>query len=911
LTGRKKMKMRTRAWMVALALLVAAPAYGAKEDKRPFTARLAVKVYEQFLKIRGFKPGDLKVHSIGHSHIDAAWKWRVPETHGKVFRTFRQAVENMETRPDFTFSQSQPALYEWILEERPDLFAKMVEMEKQGRWEITGGMWVEPDSNMPGGEAFVRQRLLGQRFFLTHFGHIADIAWLPDSFGYNLNLPQIFTRSGAKYLWAKKIGTNKETVFPFQHFVWRSPDGSEVLTSLNTMSVGLGFFCYQEVGKFKDSRWLVKPGVELVANYRTPPAEIKAALSDDWMNEIGNFYGEGDGDQGPNYIEVEIQEALRDRGYTVFTDAKSFFRDVETYKDRLPVWEDELYLERHRGVQTTQAWIKRANRLAESMMLTAEALHSINGIYGGGYPLEAIKRLWKMVCFHQFHDILPGSSIPEVYEDARKEYAKIERGTREVIDSGLAGLAARVDTRPAGEGLEPVLVFNPLGWERSGLVELELKNGERFRAYDGAGREMPSQVIRREDREVLAFQAADMPSLGYRVYFLKPDTRDSMPAIGKVGFSETKGALVLENDLVSVSVDKDTGWITSLVDRSTGAELINGSANKILAFYERAKSHRAWDINPEYTKHLIELPEKAEGEITSDGPLFIEISTRRELDRDGKLTSFDQKIRLMADDPVVYLDLDSDFHIEDSLIKVEFNTTINSEKISADGPYLVIERSTRPETARDKARWEMACQKWIDLSDNEKGLALLNNGKYGFSLNADGTGFRLSVIKGAEYPMPYADAVDVAHPREKDLPYTDQGRHHVEMGLLAHRGGWREAGLWKAGYEFNAPLLAVRTDPHQGPLPAEASFISLDSETSYIGAVKRAEDGNDLVVRLIEAAGTGGHATVRLGLGLKVLRAVETDLLELNPEPLDFKGKGVKLDIGPYQIRTLKIRVAD
>jgi alpha-mannosidase len=906
------MKRHYRFWLsIILALLVAGSAYSAKDEKRPFTARLAVKVYEQFLKIRGFKPGDLKVHSIGHSHIDAAWKWRVPETHGKVLRTFNQAVQNMETRPDFTFSQSQPALYEWMLEERPDLFAKMVEMEKQGRWEITGGMWVEPDCNMPGGEAFVRQRLLGQRFYLDHFGHVADIAWLPDSFGYNLNLPQIFRRSGAKYLWAKKIGTNKETVFPFQHFVWRSPDGSEILTSLNTMSVGLGFFCHQEVGKFKDSRWLVKPGLTLAANYRTPQTEMDAAMSNDWMNEIGNFYGEGDGDQGPNYIEVEIQEALRDRGYTTFTDAKSFFRDVETYKERLPIWDDELYLERHRGVQTTQAWIKRANRLAESMMRTAEALHSTGGIYGGSYPLETIKRLWKMICFHQFHDILPGSSIPEVYEDARKEYAKIDSGAREVIDSGLARLAAMADTRPPEKGMEPIIVFNPLAWERSGLVELKLKPGERFRAYDAAGAELPSQVVRRGDREVLMFQAADMPSLGYRVYFIKPRAPDSKPASGKVGLSETRGAIVMENDLVRVSVDKDTGWITGLVDKTTGAELINGPANKILAFYERAKSHRAWDINPEYTKHPIPVPEKAESKITSEGPLFIEVSTHRELDRDGKLTTFDQKVRLMPDDPVVYLDLDSDFHIEDSLIKVEFNTTVNSEKISADGPYLAIERSTRPETDRDKARWEMACQKWIDLSDNEKGLALLNNGKYGFSTNEDGTGFRLSVIKGAEYPMPYADAVDVAHPRKKDLPYTDQGEHRVEMGLLAHRGGWREAKMWKAGYEFNTPLVAVRTDAHQGSLPAEASFISLDSETSYIGSVKRAEDDNDLVVRLIEAAGRGGSATVRLGLGLKVSRAVETDLLELNPEPVDFKGKGVKLDIGPYQIRTLKIRIAD
>lgn len=888
----------------ALALLIAGAVLAAD---RPFTARLAVKVYEGFVTMKGFKPDELSVRSIGHSHIDAAWKWRMDETHGKVLRTFQQAVDNMEKRPDFTFSQSQPALYEWMLDEHPDLFARMVAMEKAGRWEITGGMWVEPDCNMPEGESFVRQRLLGQGFYLEHFGHIAEIGWLPDSFGYNLNLPQIYARSGAKYLWAKKINTNQETVFPFQNFVWRSPDGSEVLTTLNSMSVGLGFFCYQEIGKFKQGRYLFRPGVELLADYSMTPDEIKASLSDDWMNEIANFYGEGDGDQGPTYIEVEIQEALRDKGYTRFTNARSYFDDLENYRDRLAVWTEELYLERHRGTLTTQAWIKRANRLAESMLRSAEGLTSFLKAYGKAYPGQALTAIWKLVCLHQFHDILPGSSIPEVYEDARPQYEKVRTATRELIDGGLDVLAGMADTRPPKAGLSPLVVFNPLGWERSGPVEVGLEEDEDYIAMGPKGEALVSQVVSDDSGRRLLFRAEDVPPLGFRVYHLG---KGRPAAAGGLKISGSGREIVLANDLVRVSVDRSSGHITSLVDLSTGREMVKGSANRILAFHERAKSHRVWDINPDYLKHPIELPDMAAVEVTAEGPLFVEVKATREVVKNGRTTVFVQRVRVFEGDPMIYLDLDSRFNIEDSLVKVEFNTTVNTDRVAADGPYLVVERPTHPRTDAEKARWELACQKWIDLSDAVGGLALINNGKYGFSLNPEGTGFRLSVIKGAEYPMPYSDAVNVNHPKEKDLPYTDQGEHHIEMGLLAHAGGWREARLWEAGYEFNSPLEAVRAGSHGGVLGKEAGLVSLESDSAYIGWVKGAEDGDGLVIRVIEAAGRGGTVRLLPGAGLKFGRAMETDLLEMNLQPIQSSSRGITIELGPYQVRTIKARLS-
>jgi len=884
-----------------VAVAFSAPA----QEDNELVVKLAPPVYKSFLAIKGFTPDDLEVYSIGHSHIDAAWKWRVPETHDKTYNTFSQAVGNMEERPHFTFSQSQPAFYEWTMEDHPELFARMVEMEKRGQWELAGGQWVEPDCNVPDGESFVRQRLLGQRFYLKHFGHITDMAWLPDSFGYNQNLPQIFARSGAKYLWAKKINTNFDTVFPFHNFVWRSPDGSELVTTLNSMSVGLGFFTHQEVGLFREARYLAPEGGEMVADYSWTPREIEGALSDDWFNKIANFYGEGDGDVGPQEVEIQIQEALAERGWTTFTNAKTYFLELESIRDRLPIWTDELYLERHRGTLTTQAWIKRANRAAEQELQTAEAIHAILAKLGGKYPYAALLKLWKMVLFNQFHDILPGSSIPEVYEDARLEYDQIHAGTGELIDSGLNSLASMVNARPPRAGLEPLMVFNSLGWQRSGPVEVP--GAESLAIFDESGAEVPSQMIERDGERRLAFRAVEVPSVGYKVYFMgkrEGDMNSPGPSVDEGGDDIT-----LENELVKVAIDKRTGHIVSLFDKREGKETIEAASNRILAFRDRHKQHRAWNIDANYQRYPIHVPADAEVEVTAAGPLFAEVRARRVAKHKGAESEFVQTIRLFADDPRVHIDLDADFHMENSLVKIEFNTAFQTETVAADGPYLVIERPTRPSTPAGKARWETSCQKWIDLSDGVSGLALINNGKYGFSLTDSGKGYRLTAIKGAEYPMAYSDAEDVVHYKERELPYTDQGEHHLRLALLPHPGDWREAGLVQAGYNFNNPLRAVPVRSGSGRLPSAHGFISVDSDSVYLGSVKLGEDDGALTLRLVEAHGRPSAARVSLGQGFTFGSAWETDLLELSKNPIP--GSGSKLDgmLSPYEIKTVKLDV--
>lgn len=883
-----------------------------KKEVGPYKAGLLVKQYEWYLQDAGFDPGDLSVHSIGQSHIDAAWKWRLEQTHHKVYKTFKKAIEHMEEYPHFTFSGSTPQYYEWILEEHPDLFEKIKQREKQGRWEIVGGQWIEPDGNMPDGESFVRQRLLGQRFYLEHFGHISRTSWMLDSFGYNFNLPQIMARSGARYMWTSKLTWNDTTEFPFHNFWWESPDGSRVLTHICPITPFPLYFPYGEIEKYKDTRYLLKPDTELVANYTTRPRTIEKALSEDWLNEIGVFYGLGDGGHGPLEFEIDVQKALANKGYAQFSTAAQLFRDIEECGDRLPVWKDEMYLEYHRWVLTTQAWIKRANRKAEQSARTAETLRSVLHLFEVKYPYEQLKEIWKLILLNQFHDILPGSSIPEVYKDAREHYDRIFKVLHNLTYGGMEELAGLVTVNPPEDDMDGIVVFNSLPWIRSGLVRVRLPSKSHYRVIDKSGAEVAFEEVENNGDRFLLFRAHDVPSVGYKVYYVKeveePDTGLSEGPQA----TETQDAYILENDLVKVTVNKKSGLISSLVDKQSGFEFIDEPSNKLMAFWDKPKQWSAWNINKDYKEHPIPIEPPGEVKISGQGPLFCEVTVRSKAKMKGMdTTTFTQRIRLVKNDPVVYLDLDSDFHMHDALVKVEFNSVLHSDTVTADNAYLPVARPTHPQTEAEKARWEMPCQKWIDISEPEHGLAFLNKGKYGFSLNPDGTGYRLSLIKGAHHPRPMPEATNVKrHLFTPQTTLTDQGHHHVEMGLLAHQGNHKTAALWKDGYNFNTPLEARWTHPHEGALPEQGSFISVDAENVYIGSIKRAEDDGDIVIRLVEAAGEETSATVTLGEGLNLVSAAQTDLLELNPAELMGSGSAFTVNVKPYEIVTLKLKLA-
>jgi len=917
---------------MAVALVLALP-LSAKEPETNKKAgkgmlRYVKSTYLGNLKSAGFKPEDLEVYSIGQSHIDAAWRWRWRQTRDlKCPRTFGKAVRHIEAYPGFNYHQSAPQYYEWVKEVDPALWQKIVEQEKAGKWIAVGGMWVEPDCNIPEGESFARHQLYGQRFFLENFGHISEIAWLLDSFGYNWNLPQFAAKAGQKYMWTSKLTWNEHNIFPFHLFQWQAPDGSKVLTHVCPIVPFPEWFPFQELSPFKgknyalgsegepvglgltasykQTRYLVKPGEKLTASYLTPPSLITAKLSTDFMPVIGSFYGFGDGGHGPWWNEIQEQLAMQQLGFGKIGTATELFNALDKYSDRVAVWNDEMYLEFHEGVLTTQEWIKRANRKAESVLRTAEAASSVAFLYGGQYPLSEIVKLWKIALLNQFHDILPGSSIPEVYQDSAEHYKQIQDGADKMISDAMGYIASRADTLPGKAGLEPVMVFNPLAWDRSDVVKLAVSDPGPYVVYTRDGKELATQVAEsQEGGRYLYFKPDSVPGLGWNTFYL--EKANPSGAVSRPSVSETSKAIVLENELVKVAVDKKSGLVTSLFDKRMQKEFIKRPSNKILAFTDIPKQYTAWNISEDYEHQPLPVPEASKVRVCSQGQVFARVLVERK----GDPTSFKQWITVYNGSPLVEFITFTDMHWKLALVKVEFNTTVKTDKVAAEIPYAVIERSTRGTVAWDASRKEQNCQKWTDLSNDQEGIALINFGKHGFSLNPEGMGWRMSIVKAAKHPKPMPLSKKVNNLNTWfTTPDTDQGEHWAHLALLPHAGNWRDARVYRPGYEFNTPMVAQRAEAHKGELPSRAGIISLESDSAYIADLKKAEDDDSLVVRVVESAGRDTAAVLKLGENFKLKDASETDLVELNPKPLKFSSQSVSFPVGHFEIKTIKLKI--
>ena len=912
---------------LALGFLVLGCSQAGPGKPSPRLVRWIKKDYTRELAKVGLKPEQLEVYSLGQSHIDAAWRWRYRQTRDeKCPKTFENALKSARLFPSFSFHQSSPQYYQWIKDTKPELFRAIVEAEKKGNWVLVGGMWVEPDANMPEGESLVRQQLYGQRFYLENFGHISATAWLPDSFGYNWNLPQIFARSGQKYMWTQKPARNEYNLFPFHLFHWQGPDGSRILTNIcptpgknnyfkfsEFRSAGGDNYVLAQLGamerKFgrnlRQTRYLLKPGEKLIANYRTAPQKIRAGLSEDLIPVMGTYYGVGDGGHGPKKFEIERQLALQELGFAKMATAPELFTAFEKYSDRLPVWNDELYLDFHQGVFTTHEWIKRANRNAEARLRAAEAVSSLAFLFGDQYPLAQLTGIWKLVLLNQFHDILPGSSIREVYEDAASDYEQVQAGSSELIAAGLKSLSAKINIPPAGAGLDPIMVFNPLGWARADVVRYAVKGSGKFQVFDQAGKELRSQAAASEQGESdLYFSPDSIPALGWNTFYVKAGAACALPG---PAVTESADKIVIENDLIKVAIDKKTGLLISLFDKRLGKEMLKAPSNKVVAYTDRPTEYPAWNLAENYLAKPIPVPAATSVKVDAQGPVFVRVLVERK----GRPTSFKQWITVYSDSPLVNLITWSDMHWKNSITKIEFNTAVETDKVAAEIPYAVISRSTHPKVPWDKARTEMPVEKWADLSEKDFGVALLNFGKYAFSLTEDGQGFRMSIVKNAKYPTAASEAYDVSL-MEKIIPYqeTDAGEHWAHLALLPHPGDWKTAKVYKSAYEYNTPAVVYPTNAHDGLLPKEASLLSLESASAYIAQVKKAEDDGDLVVRMVEAEGKDGSATLKVNPAFKIMSAVETNLLELEPKPLKFDGQSVTVPLGHFEIKTLKIGLA-
>ena len=832
------------------------------------------------------------VRAIGNSHIDMAWLWPWTETVEVVRNTFQSVLDLMREYPDLTFTMSSARTYEWMQEKYPDLFRQIQERVKEGRWEVVGGMWVEPDLNMPDGESLVRQILVGKRYFQKNFGVDVKIGWNPDSFGYNWQLPQIYKRSGIDYfVTSKLLWATDYTKFPYRLFWWESPDGSRLLS----------YFPHEYANEFEPEQITKDLSfyVPLIYGPRMPDS-----------TQMMYLYGIGDHGGGPTRTMLDRADRLRAPDTVFpriqFSTAKQFFADMEAELPRLkvPTWNDELYFEYHRGVYTTQSETKRRIRRDEELMLDAEKYASIASLFGRPYPRGEFDLAWKNLLFDHFHDIMPGSGIAVNYLEAQRNLDAVEQADQQIKQDALKEILAHINTQ--GDGV-PVVIFNSLSWPRSEVIEVELQLPEaakQVEVVDSAGEPVESQLLTQEagTNRIHLLVLARVPALGYETYFVRGSAKPKPEAAdvynGRRAQVVKASADTLENDSVRVRVDLQTGCITSLFDKRSQTEALAPAetdtggpknfpcGNLLQAFYDKPKRWDAWNIDADFEKQHWDLDKADAVKLIESGPLRAVIRVNQHF----QSSSFVQDITSYAGMSRIDVKMQADWHEKHILLKVAFPLSAHNDKATFEIPFGSIQRPTTRGTPAEQAKFEVPSQRWADLSDAKHGFSLLNDSKYGY--DAKGNVLRLSLLRSPEWPD----------------PHTDEGTHEFTYSLYPHGQSWREALTVRRGYELNYQLIPMQAAKHEGPLPARHSFVQVQPENIVLTAVKKAEDDDGLILRFYESAGK--EADVKLQLPPGAESAAETDLMEKYVAPLSVQNDTITVHTRPYEIRTVEVRFA-
>lgn len=774
--------------------------------------------------------------AVGHAHIDTAWLWPVDESIRKCARTFASQLRLMERYPDYVFGASQAQHYAFTRENYPELYKRIRERVAEGRWEVQGGMWVEADCNLISGESMIRQILHGKSFFRDEFGVDVKNLWLPDVFGYSAALPQILRRSGIDSLVTQKMSWNQINDFPHTTFRWRGIDGSEVVAH---------FPPENNYNSLLDTDALI-PGME---NFREKG----------FLPEFLSLFGVGDGGGGPKEEQIECGLRLRNcegAPRVRFEPASAFLERLKDRAERLPLWDGELYLELHRGTLTTQAEVKRGNRRGEERLRAVELLAS--ALPPDRYPAIDLDRLWKLLLLNQFHDILPGSSIARQYERTREEH-------RRVCDEGAAllGQAAGALFRTDPDAM---VIFHPHASSFDGAVSLP--DGWEG-ATDSNGDPLPCQ---REGKSVLARVRAQGASF---VTIRRASGRPADP--------EIRGALVLENDLVRYEFAAD-GTLRRAFDKESRREILaaGASGNRLTLYEDRPNDWDAWDVDLFYEHAIIETARGQGTPRLEAGPVRQRLTT----DRAVGASSIRQAILLHAASRRLDFVTDVDWRERHRMLRVAFPVAIRAADASYEIQCGYIRRPTHRNTSWDLARFEAVAHRYLDLSEDGYGVALLNDGKYGHK--AVGNILDLNLLRSPAYPD--ADA--------------DRGLHRFTYSLYPHPGDLVGCDLVEQAASLNEPpLLFPGRDAGSAVYP-----VRLVGEGLALAAVKRAEIGNDLILRVVETRGrrAAGRIECRPARG----SIVESDLMEWNeigaPSPC---AGGLEIELAPFEIRTYRWRI--
>lgn len=789
-------------------------------------------------------------YAVGNAHLDLAWLWPMAETYRKTERTFAAQLRLIEEYPEYKFIQSQPASYEMCKKHYPELFARIKEAVKSGQWIADGAMWVEPDTNMAGGEALIRQLVHGKRYYQEEFGVDSQILWLPDTFGYTAALPQILLGCGVKYLVTQKIfwSYNEGEQFPYHYFTWEGMDGSQVTSFLPTSYT-----------------------------YRTDPVEANRIWRErTQLQDLDAFlmpFGYGDGGGGPARDFVEYarrQEDLEGSVKVKMEGPLTFFHDMEAQGGPVNTYVGELYFSAHRGTYTAQAMIKQNNRRSELALREMELWSCLAMAGGMSYDLSRADALWKELLLHQFHDILPGSSIARVYVEAEEAHGRIQRGARKMREQALEALTG-------WSGEEAVTIWNSLSFERRALIELPERFADGARTLEGD--KVPVQKTAC-GRGMVVKALVMLPSCG--AVSLVPMTADETATqheaeniTDNVTVTETSQGFAMENSRVKAVIDYN-GQVVSFVLKRSGREFAAQPMNRFRFYKDVPRLFDAWDIDSNYIHQEVEALTDARVEILSQGLEGI-------LKLTGRVgnSSVEQTIRLAADSSRIVFDTAIDWKELHRLLKTSFPVDVYAENGINEMQFGFVERPTHRSKPYDKDRFEVCNHRYSALCDGAHGAAVLNDCKYGISMN--GNALELTLLRASASPEMRAD----------------NRLHHFTYAFTAWEGGFMESDVVRQGYELNVqPVIgdgAVKT----------FSAAAVDQANVILDTMKPAEDGSgDIILRLYESKKAAVTARVTCRLGVK---AYLCDMLENVTEEIPMEDGVLTLPFRAFEVKTVRL----
>lgn len=796
------------------------------------------------------------LYLMGQSHLDVAWLWPMAETKRKVARTLSNQLSLMEEYPEYRYMHSQPFLLQVAKELYPELYARVKRAVQDGRIVPEGGMWVEPDTNLTSGESLIRQIVYGKRFLKEEFGVDSRMLWLPDVFGYSGNLPQIMKGCGLDYFGSVKMFQVYENVadpFPYNTFMWEGIDGSQVLTHL----LDYGDYPLQLNPSLLIRQW----------NDRVQKTGLATRLVQ---------FGHGDGGGGPVRDDLEFLRRLDNLEGVPKTKHGSpidYFEDQERRGLPEERYVGELYYPAHRGTYTTQAHLKRLNRKTEIALHEAEFWGAAaNASQAAAYPYEKLEQMWKGLLLHQFHDILPGTSIHRVHQEARAELTALYDGIREWTGEALGRLT---DGSPTG-----ITVYNSMPWERRELIPLP-DGAASARTHEG--RPLPVQAI-----EGRYYAELDMPSAGWASYGLAADSTDGEGGLTKNNdeLAAPQAALIvsptlLENEYLTIRLN-ETGEIGSIVDKESGSEWTAGNCNVMRMYRDNPSAFDAWEIDRRYRDCELELDKQAKLTVVAAGPLLARIRVERKLCGSAMI----QDIQLRRGSRRVEFHTRIDWRETNKMLRVDFPVAVHAAEALQEIQFGHVKRPTHASRPHDADRFEVSQHKWAALAESNRGFALLNDCKYGVGIR-DNT-MSLTLLRAPAYP----DAT------------SDQGEHRFAYGFTFWNGSFFSSPVMREAYELNYPALVA----HGSSRTETQSFFELDAGHIMLETVKLAEDRTgDWIVRLYEGKGTAG--TCRLTTALDVSEWRETSMTEEPTKRLEPVGNAIRLRFRPFEVKTIRLSI--